>query len=871
LTDIELYFRYRCEKGLAKKGLANQKEYIERLNYEISVISRLSYCSYFLIVSDIIRWSLSRDIPVGPGRGSGAGALVSFVLEITHLDPIKYGLIFERFLNPDRVAAPDLDLDFCEERRNEVISYIESKYGADRVAHIGTFGSMKARAAIRDVSRTLGLAYEFGDNLAKMILEPVEGKAQSLETCYEKVPELKAIRTGADTPAKEVLIWAERLEDRIRSFGTHASGLIISATPIAQSIPLYPGKDGAITTQFDMGTVDEIGLVKFDLLGLRGLTTIQRCINIIASRHKTTVDILNIPPDDKLIYQNLQSGDVSGIFQLEASAGMRDLLVQIRPTKLEDLSILVAIYRPGPLGSEFLSHYLKVRAEEASPHYSIPELEPILSETGGMLIYQEQILEICKQLAGYTMAEADLVRRAVGKKKKKEMDAQHEKFVSGMIAHGIEAEDAERVWGDIETFASYGFCRAHAICYGFIAYQMAYLKAYYPIEFMCSCLISDSDEEQKIIKYIGHCQEKGIEVLGPSINESQYTFSITSSGKAIRFGLGAIKNLGKPVQEIIDERDLNGPFRGLLNFSDRVDLSKVNRKKLESLILAGAFNDIDKTTRASLLAGVDSIYSYKENLKRYESKLETYRKRMLAIQQRTKEIEEFEQGIRAKRPSMFKAPDEPLFPIPPSVPSRPEIVIQDLLAHEKELTGYYISGHPLNSVKEKLGISISQIKEHTADGRKVQLIAIPSAIKEATTKKTKQRMAYLELEDKTGTIQAIVLPKPYSQCRELIDVYTPARYDVQVEVVEGDMGRVTKLTVENVAMLPSVAEFRARPIDLLVPLDLALPTAQKIRAIRGKGCKVGLSIQSSAGSNWKFKPQNCAGQRVDVEKELKGT
>lgn len=451
------YFEYRCWKGLSQRGLSGKKEYEDRLKYEIGIIQSMAFSDYFLVVADIINWSTSVGIPVGPGRGSGVGSLVTYSLRITHLDPIKYGLIFERFLNPSRVSMPDLDLDFCEDRRSEVIAHIEDKYGKDYVAHIGTFGSMKAKGAIRDVARALGSSYELGDKLANMTLAPIEGKAQALSICYEKVPELQKIRLGEDSEGKTILLWAEKMEDRIRSFGTHASGLLISPIPIAKAIPLYPNKEGGSTTQFDMGTVEEVGFIKFDILGLRALTTIKRCTDMIKQNHGIDIDILDISVEDKKVYKLLQEGDVTGVFQLEGSSGIRDLLVKIRPLCLEDISVLIAIYRPGPLGTSGVEHYLKVRAGEASPDYLIDELEPVLKSTDGLLIYQEQVMEICKQLAGYTMAEADNMRKICAKKLPEKMKLEKSKFIKGLVNNNIDSNDAEKLWSDIEKFSGYSF------------------------------------------------------------------------------------------------------------------------------------------------------------------------------------------------------------------------------------------------------------------------------------------------------------------------------------------------------------------------------------------------------------------------------
>jgi len=705
-----------------------------------------------------------------------------------------------------------------------------------------------------------------------------------LETCYEKVKELNYYRYGENCQEKEVLSWAEKIEDRLRSYGTHASGVVIGAEPISKKIPLYPGKDKKSTTQFEMYTVEERGLIKFDFLGLRALTTIDRCVKSISNKYGIDIDPLQIPVDDKEVYDQIQTGDVTGIFQLEGSSGMRDLVVRIRPQNLEELALLVAIYRPGPLESAMLKHYLKVRAGEASPHYIHEDLESILNSTDGMLIFQEQILEICKQLAGYSLAEADLMRRAVGKKKKKEMAAQHDKFTKGMIAHGIPKKKVQEIWEEIESFASYGFNKSHAACYAYIGYQMAWLKKHYLLEFMCACLISDSDEVDKVIQYISYCKSKKIKVLGPSINESQYNFSVTPDGKSIRFGLSAIKNLGKPVQEIIEERNTNGLFKSFLDFANRVNLSKINKRKLESLILAGSFDDLEEYTRASLLGGAEDVLRYKEDFKKYESKQKTYLKRlrMWAIRETNREDwEEMTKGERRTAGKLgYKKPAKLKEPIPveecvlPSIPANNELDITELLSHEKELMGFFVTGHPLDNIKESMPHTIADIKEMSETKQiktktKITLIAIPNVIKEITTKKRKQKMSYIVLEDKTGTIQSVILPKPYSVYKGVIDIQTPARYDSVVEITEGDTGNIVKLMVTKVSMLPSVKAYRNKPIQITVPIDSLHEVSQKISEMRGDTFNVDLLAKSADDNTLRIGSIRCKGTRTNLQKSLK--
>ena len=867
MNDLNLYFQYRCERGLAERGLDKQDQYKQRLKYEIDTIIKCGFAGYFLVVSDIVNWAINSGIPVGPGRGSAAGALVSYVLKITHLDPIKYGLIFERFMNPERISMPDIDLDFCEARRSEVFDYVINKYGTDHVAHIGTFGSMKARAAIRDVARTLGLGYDVGDEISSYVLPPIEGKTQSLAVCYEKVPELRNMRGGANSTASEVLKWAEQFEDRLRSFGTHASGIVISDTPISQTIPLYRGAGEVATTQFDMHDVEEVGLIKFDFLGLSALTTIDRCVKSIAKRYDIRINPLEIPVDDEDTYAMLRAGDVEGVFQLEGSSGIRDLLVQIRPNKLDDLAVLVAIYRPGPLGSQMLEHYLQVRAGYTTPNYLIPELESILGNTDGMLIYQEQVLEICKQLAGYTMGEADLMRRAVGKKKEKEMAEQESKFKKGMVTNGHSIEVADAIWDDIKAFASYGFNRAHAACYGYIGYQMAYLKCHYPLDFMCSCLVTDSGTADKVIKYLSYCAAKGIKVLPPEVNESGTDFTITADDK-IRFGLSVIKHVGKSMESVIEERYKNGPFKDIIQFAERVGLA-VDKRQFEALVLAGAFDGICRLGRSSLMGAIEDIIRYREEQKRYAAKLETYTKRLEQWRIRDKELEEFEKLSKEdrrgkKRLAPIKVPPKPILPNPPNIPVRLDMSISEKLTQEKELLGYYVSGHPLDLVKETYHLTIEGLKEK--ESGIFTILAIPSIIKEITTKKTKKLMAYVVLEDKTGTMQAVALPDPYATYNKLINSYTPALYTGQLEITQGDEDKVLKFLLKEVTPLREL-EDKPSECQIVVPVESAESISKFLKGHKGTTTQVAFLV-SAGGNLWSMGRYGCSLSEEDIQKRV---
>jgi DNA polymerase-3 subunit alpha len=798
MSEIELYFSYQCEKGMAWRGLLGQKVYEERLAYESQVIKSMSFCGYFLIVQDILSWARENKILHGPGRGSIGGSLVAYLFGIAWLDPIRYGLYFERFLNPARVSLPDADLDFPAEKRHLIVEYVQKKYGSDHVAHIGTFGTMKAKGAIRDVARTLGYPYEIGDHLSNLVLPPIEGKPQSLEVCFDKVPELARARALKGSPEQDILFWAEQLEDKPRSFGTHASGVIIANSPVSSYVPLSLGKEKQPTSQFEMNTVEECGLVKFDFLGLKALDTIERCLALIKETVGLEIDIQTIPLDSPEVFKLFHTGDLDGVFQFEGSGGIRDLAVKAHPTTLEDLASLNALYRPGPLGSGMVDQYLRVRSGECEPEYKLPMLEKVLSRTAGVLIFQEQVLEICKQLAGYSMAEADVMRKVVGKKKPEEMKLQKTKFVTGMVTNGYSQTEAEDLFSDIETFSGYGFNLSHAILYSFISYQMAWLKAFYPTQFYCSCLTTDSDEYDKIVRYVESCRAHKIKVLPPDVNKSGRSFSV--SGNVIRFGLLAIKNIGvAPATAITTERKKK-KFTNLLDFTSREGISKINSRQVECLILAGAFDSISEgVSRADLVNLLTKIWDTREELKRYNTKLETYTKKLADYQAREAEIEA---GSKKKS---FKLPVEPEAPRSPELGDQAEFSMFDCLAKEKELLGFYVSGHPLDDVPELRRNNTSTIRDIKKLGSRtrISLVAVPALIKDLTTKKDKKKMAFMTLEDKTGTIEASVAPKVYAEFEHLVHTTYPMGYTCLAEIVEGIEERVVRLRVTGIHILES--------------------------------------------------------------------
>lgn len=756
----------------------------------------MKFCSYFLIVADLLQWCRTENIPTGPGRGSSAGALVAYCLFITHLDPIKYNLVFERFINPSRKGSPpDIDLDFCKERRQEVIRHIIDKFGENNVAHIGTYGTMKAKGAIRDVTRALGYEYAIGDHLAALVLPPIAGKEQTLQTCYEKVPELldaKKGRLGDDY--KLILDKAEFMEGRIRQFSSHASGILIAEDPINKVVPLFKGKDGIPVTQFDMKIVEELGLIKFDILGLLALTTIDRCLSLISKRHQIQLDSLNIPIDDEKTFDMLCHGNVTGIFQLEGSSGLQNLTIRLKPHSLEDLSLLISIYRPGPLQSGLVDQILSVRNGSMQPEYFLPELEPILRETSGCLVYQEQAMEIAKKLAGFSMAEADILRKSIGKKSADLMKQQETRFVEGMVKTGFSQQKSEQLFEIIKGFADYSFNKSHGVSYSYISYQMAYLKANYPVEFMCSCLISDSEDMDKVYKYITCCREMGISILPPDINESEENFSIDSKG-AIRFGLSAIKNVGTTAMKIVKkERVKGGPYKDIIDFCSRIT---VDKQVVQSLILAGSFDSLH-SERASALDALDDIWRYKEDIKRWESKEETYHKKLDKFLER--------ENIRAtgSKQAALKRPIKPLKPTPPIIlDSLNPLSRLDQLRYESELVGYYITDHPINMVQKKYiprnVITIDAAKEES-DNERVCFLAIPILVKEITTKK-KNKMAYVTVEDGVSSMELTAFPKTWTEIKSQLQK-VPMIFTVNIEAANEEIGAIVRGVILGIKSIP---------------------------------------------------------------------
>ncbi|MEJ5301471.1 MAG: DNA polymerase III subunit alpha [Thermodesulforhabdaceae bacterium] len=714
--------------------------YQERLEKEIAVIKKTGFASYFLVVADFISYSKSQGIPVGPGRGSAAGSLAAYAMGITDIDPIEHGLLFERFLNEERVSMPDIDVDFCQRRREEVLKYVTEKYGADRVAHITTFGTMQAKQVVRDVGRALGVPYSEVDKIAKLIPDSL---GMTLQRAFELEPRLEELRMQ-NPQYRELFDIAFVLERLARHASTHAAGIVIADRPIIEYVPLYRDQNGEVVTQYSMKYVEKVGLIKFDFLGLRNLTLIKDAVEMIKKNHGIELDMLNIPLDDKKTYELLCLGDTTGIFQLE-SAGMRDILVRLKPERFSDIVALVALYRPGPIQSGMVDQYIRAKHGEIPIKYELDELRPILEETYGVILYQEQVMQIASTLANYSLGEADILRRAMGKKIPEVMQAQRNRFLEGCKANNISEEKANKIFDQMEKFALYGFNKSHSAAYAFITYQTAYLKAHYPLEFTASLMNSVLSNSDKIVKLINECREKGIDVLPPDINVSNSGFSV-SNGK-IRFGLAAVKNVGEAaVEAILEERSKNGPFSSIFDFCERVDLQKVNRRIIEQLIKCGSFDSIHPQ-RSQVMAALDEAL---ERAQAFQKERQGGQRTLFELLGK--------KGSKSGVKPMLSA----------QLPECPPWDEKTVLRYEKESLGFYVSSHPMDIYKERLKYicsGSSRDVETMPDGAEVVLAGILSLEKEVTTRRG-EKMGFLQLEDKEGLIEMVAFPETYALVRD---------------------------------------------------------------------------------------------------------
>ncbi|MCM8765726.1 MAG: DNA polymerase III subunit alpha [Candidatus Omnitrophica bacterium] len=733
------YLQELCLEGLKERYPNPSPEVKQRLEYELQVIKQSGFVGYFLIVWDFVHYAKSKNIPVGPGRGSAAGSLVSYLLGITDIDPLKYGLLFERFLNPERISMPDMDIDFCYERRPEVIDYVVEKYGKENVAQIVTFGTMLARAVVRDVGRALNMPYGEVDKIAKLI---PQDPGIDLKQAIKIEPQLEHLYK-TDPQVQRLLETALSLEGLTRHVSTHAAGVVIAEKPLTEYIPLCKMGEGQIITGYAMEALEKIGLLKIDFLGLRTLTVINETLKIIQRSRNISLEINSIPMDDRETFQMLQRGETLGVFQLE-SAGMRELLKRIKPERFEDIIAILALFRPGPIGSGMIEDFIKRKRGEVSVRYDHKKLEPILKETYGTILYQEQVMRIASEIGGFSMAEADVLRRAMSKKNPEAMDRARKSFLEGAKKNGIDPEVAHKIFNQIEYFAGYGFNKSHSAAYALISYRTAYLKANFTPEFMTALLTSERDNTEKVVQYINECARLNIQVLPPDINESFANFTLVSP-QTIRFGLTAIKNVGQiAVEEIVRARREKGPFQNLYDFCERVDLRTVNHKVIESMIKCGAFDRFG-LKRAQLMAILDDAIEVANSLQKDRT---------------------------AKQFTIFELSSTPQFrkgykPIP-NIKEWPE---SQLLNFEKELLGFYVTGHPLARYEEFIRtysrIRITELNR-LKEGEEVFLCGMISRFKKTTTRRENELMSIVTLEDLSGEVETLVFPEVHKKFEKFI-------------------------------------------------------------------------------------------------------
>ena len=721
------YLKHLCEGGIGwRYGQEASAEVHTRLAYELDVIDKMGFSSYFLIVWDFIKYAREHDIAVGPGRGSAAGSIVAYLLGISNIDPLKYQLLFERFLNPERVTMPDIDIDFCYMKRGEVIDYVAKRYGIDHVAQIITFGTMAAKAAIRDVGRALNMTYNEVDRIAKMV--PTE-LGITIDKALHGNKELREVYEQ-EAPVKKLIDLARAVEGLPRHSGTHAAGIVIAKHQLTDYVPIQVSTDGFYTTQYDKDKVEEIGLLKMDFLGLRTLTVIGHAIELIQKSRGITIDINDIPLDDKLACDMLAHGETAGVFQME-SGGMTNLVKELKPERFEDLIPLVALYRPGPLGSGMVTDFINGRHGKSEIHYLHPVLEPILKDTFGVILYQEQVMQIASAMGGFTLGQADLLRRAMGKKKHAILEAQKGNFLAGAAERGFDAKLANEIFDLMAHFADYGFNKSHSAAYALIVYQTAYLKAHYLPEFMAALLSSVMGDNEKVGSYIEHCKRMDLSVLPPDINASKTTFSV-DDGK-VRFGLAAIKNVGESaINTVITEREAGGTFADLTDFCSRMDMRVVNKRVLESLIKCGAF-DSTGAKRSQLLAVLERCIE------------------MASIRRRERASGQIGLFDTEEMDDVYEV----------ALPDIDELPTEEILALEKEMTGFYITGHPLDKYRQRMEnyMKISELfGEERKDNDRITVAGLIASAKRMITKRG-ETMCFLEVEDFSGRVEVVVFPK----------------------------------------------------------------------------------------------------------------
>ena len=786
ITHLE-YFTKKCYEAIDKKYKPEEYAKVkERLDYEISVIDKMGYIDYFLIVADFINYAKSQGIPVGPGRGSGAGSLAAYLIGITDIDPIKFDLIFERFLNPERVSMPDFDVDFCYERRQEVIDYVSNKYGKDHVAQIITFGTMAARAAIRDVARVLDIPYQKADMIAKMVPHNLK---ITIEQAIAENPDLKKLY-DSDLETKRIIDISKKIEGLARQASTHACGVVITKEPVVSYVPLYEN-EGQISTQYTMTTLEELGLLKMDFLGLRTLTVINDTKKLIKKIRGIDVDFGTF--DDKETYRMLTLGKTLGVFQME-SPGFRKMMMKMEPDSIEDIIVMISLYRPGPMDQ--IPRYIKNKNNKEHIEYTHEALKEILRPTYGCMVYQEQVMQIFRKLAGYSLGRADIVRRAMGKKKIDVMNKEREVFVEGAGKNGIDSESANKIFDEMAEFAKYAFNKSHAAAYAVVAYQTAYLKCHYPHEFMAAFMNSFMGNQNKIPVYINECRELGIEVLRPDINESYAKFAVINN--KIRFALNSIKNVGQnAIEEIIRERKLNGKYTSFLDFCERISFECVNKKCIESLIKAGCFDEIEKEyNRYDLLDNFESIVDGVNHTRKsnYVNQMDFFG-----------QIEDAGTSIKIEKSGR--------------TPSK-----RELLEMEREMLGLYISGHPLdeykayilkNSTVNSLDISGEESDDESSeesvdyDGKNVSICGIFNRGKILMTKSGKNMM-FAELEDLYGSVELVLFPNVYERFENILNNDVVIKVSGKVSIKEDEK---TKILVSNINIVENNKETQEKVVE----------------------------------------------------------
>lgn len=779
------------------------KDVLERVDMELGVIDSMNYNGYFLIVQDFINWGKDQGIIFGPGRGSAAGSIVAYSLNITTIDPLKYGLMFERFLNPNRISMPDIDVDIQDTRRDEVIEYCADKYGKDRVANIVTFGTMAARASVRDVARVLQVPYAESDRLAKLIPPPVQGRHIPLEKSIVDDPDLRTEYENNAT-AKEVFDYAIRLEGTIRSHGVHAAGVVIAPDEVVKFAPVEISQKGSIATQYPMGPVEELGLLKMDFLGLSNLTIIKNALRTIKKVYDHDIELSDLPLDDAKTFELLQRGDTTGVFQLE-SAGMKRYLKELKPTQLEDIIAMVALYRPGPLAE--IPRYITGKQDPEAVQYLHSSLEPILSPTYGVMVYQEQIILLLQMVAGYSAGEADLVRKAIGKKKRDIMAAEEPKFIDGCKKQGLTGQQAHKLWDQIQPFADYSFNKAHATCYAAIAYWTAYLKAHYPEAFMAALMTSDEGDTERLAIEISECKHMGIEVLAPDVNESFVEFAIVPNKPQIRFGMAAVKGVGTAaVEEVLRARE-ESKFKSIEDFATRVSISKFNKKAWESLIKSGGFDSLGD--RSDLLFNLDTVQAFASKVQKEALSGQTDLFGLLGDDNQTR-------VTVSLQPAPVKHTE------------------RERLMWERELLGLYVSSHPLDAYSvflEEQSVGLSTINADM-DGKAVTVGGIITTLRMIVTK-SGSKMAFLKLEDMLGELETVVFPNLYEQIGDQLeqDKIILVKGKVNAKDKEGNLRNEVSIIADEITILEADQ------------LDGYKPTGQKM-----KGPKVSTKPKAAAAA-----------------------